>query len=162
MRSSSASARSSNSPVFADTNTESDSKAISGGLKYPGARVEEPPARWPESVLRDAGTMRGYGLDREAALIEGVVAVWQRTQALGNDTLLGPTEAAKLTGRTARGLRLLAKKGTLANHGAKGRPRYRRADLLPLIHSRTNVTENQMQPDRTAIVLSCLRRSQED
>ena len=82
-------------------------------------------ARW----RTDAGLLEVHGADQAAATARLHADQLEEALRIHAEELLDPVQAQEVSGYSKRRLRELAGEGKLANHGSKGAPRYRRADL---------------------------------
>ena len=83
----------------------------------------------PEAWETDAQTLRDYGDERGASILERVVSELREALRSAGEELLTPSEAAAESFFSKRRLRELEAEGQLTNHGKRGRPLYRRSDL---------------------------------
>ena len=81
--------------------------------------------RWREQ----AGALRRFGADHQAAAVEQCAQELEAALAEANDELLSLTAASRECGYSADHLGRLVRRGQLPNHGREHAPRVRRADL---------------------------------
>lgn len=78
---------------------------------------------------REAGQAERYGDERGATIARLHAAELREAIRSHAAELLTPSEAEDVSGFAKRTLREMVAEGRLGNHGRKGSPRYRRADL---------------------------------
>lgn len=103
----------------------------------------------------NASTLRQYGAESHAQVLESCAQELQETLHGSNDTLLTLAQAADHSGYSADHLGRLVREGKIPNAGRHGAPRILRRDL-PVKAGWVAPPERNEQIDRTQIVRSAI------